>query len=72
MTEGEKIKQARERKKMTRTQLARRMGVSYDQVYQWETDRRHPKLETLCKISCVLEMSIMWFLPEGISKRAYI
>lgn len=54
MTTGERIKAAREAAGMTQAELAKRLGISYVGVSQWERGIRNPKYSTLKKIADIL------------------
>lgn len=57
MTTGEKIRRARKDASMTQKELADALGVSESFVSQYETGKREPKYQTLCKIAEALGMS---------------
>ena len=63
-THGEKIKKARIDKRMTIRDVAKKIGVSYQQIAQWESGERNPKLENIVKLSHVLEINPMELLPD--------
>ena len=51
MTFGEKIREERLKAGLTQQQLADRLKVGNNQISQWETGKRKPKLLTLRKIA---------------------
>ena len=51
---GNKIKNARKAKGLTQAQLAKRLGIAYQNIGQWESGKRSPKLETIKAISKAL------------------
>ena len=56
MNTGERIKQARKRAGITQKELGDLVGMSYQQVAQYEKGTRNPKLETLSKIADALNV----------------
>lgn len=58
MTTGQLIRAARKRAKMTQTELAEKLGISYVGVSQWENGIRNPKHETMQKIADALGISL--------------
>jgi len=63
MTTGEKIKAERKKAGLTLEELSGKIGVSFQTLSQWKTDRRKPKFETLCKIADALNITVYEFLP---------
>jgi transcriptional regulator with XRE-family HTH domain len=58
-TLGEKVRAAREARRMTQDQLARKAGLSRDYVGKIERDeRKRPGLEAIAALAGVLEMSV--------------
>ncbi|MCY4152696.1 MAG: helix-turn-helix domain-containing protein [Aestuariivita sp.] len=64
-TFGDRVAGAREAASMTRTALARRLGVHRDTVVAWEEDRSEPRANKLSMMAGVLNVSIMWLLNGG-------
>lgn len=62
-TLGERIVDARERRRLTQDQLARRIGVSRSAIAQWETDRATPSTPHLISLSETLSVSPNHLLP---------
>ncbi len=60
---GELIAQLRRERKLNQSELAERLGVTNKAISRWETGRGYPDIETLPKISEVLNVSI----PELLS-----
>ncbi len=58
MTVGEKIRAARKAAGLTQKELAEKMKISYQNLAQWETGKRNPKLENIAKIADALDMSV--------------
>lgn len=51
MTFGMNLKAARKRAGMTQSELAARVGCSYQMVQRYETGERNPKLETVARFA---------------------
>lgn len=61
MNYGEKIKEARTKKKFTQKQLAELIGVSNNLVCKWEIGDRTPKPEMLEKLIDILDVDERYF-----------
>ena len=61
---GKNIKRYRENKKMTQDDLAAKLGVTRQAISNWETEKTQPDIETLQKISQILEVSIEEMIYE--------
>lgn len=59
MTIGENIRKIRKEKKLTQSELAQKIGISYQQIGQYETGKRKPKIETIDKIATALGVKIV-------------
>lgn len=59
MTYGQRIKAARKKAGMTQTELAKKLGIPYQSIGQWEKDLRNPKLETLQRIADALGVHVL-------------
>lgn len=57
MSFGERLKKAREEKKMDREQLGLRLGMSYSTIAKYETNNRFPDQDTLVKLAEILDVS---------------
>ena len=55
---GERIKQIRESKGMSRKQLGEYLGVTESAIFRYETNQREPKHEVLIKIAEILEVPV--------------
>ena len=64
MTTGEKIREFRLKAGLTQTELAKKLGIPYQSIGQWERGLRSPKYETLVTIADALGVSVMEFLPK--------
>lgn len=56
MDVGHKIKELRMMKSLTQKELGQRMGISQQQIAQYENGKLNPKIETLQKIADALEV----------------
>lgn len=56
MDVGHKIKELRIMKSLTQKELGQRMGISQQQISQYENGKLNPKIETLQKIADALEV----------------
>ncbi len=59
MTIGEKIKKNRQEAGLTQKQLGEALGVSQQQIAQYESGKRTPKVDTLVRIARALNTSIV-------------
>ena len=59
-TVGARIKEARLSKKMTQAELAKQLGVAYQNIGQWESGKRIPKIENLQRLGEALGVSWVW------------
>ena len=64
MTIGERIKELRKAKKLTQSQLAEIVGMSYIQIGRYETQKSNPSSEVLQKLANALDTSTD-FLMQG-------
>ena len=55
---GEKIKAARIAARMTQADLAKILSVAYQNIGQWESGKRNPKLDTIFKIADALGVRV--------------
>ena len=61
---GEKIKEARAKKKMTQQELADLLNISRSAISNWENGRNYPDLDTIVHLSDILEISLNKLLRE--------
>ena len=61
---GELIRNARQRKGWTLSDLAYKLGITPAGIAQWEQNRRNPKLETREKIASALDIDITELMLE--------
>lgn len=61
---SEKIKNARIERKLTQKQLAQLSGVAEITIRQYETNKRHPKIEQLQRIATALNLPVSAFLID--------
>lgn len=66
MTVGEKIKAARKAAGLTQKELAKKMEISYQNLAQWETGKRNPKISSLIKIASALEIPVSVLYGENL------
>ncbi len=59
---GDRLKQLREEKKLTRDDLAGKLNVSYSAVSKYETNVRFPDKETLIRLADFFDVSIDYLL----------
>lgn len=72
MIKGHIVREIREKRKMTITELGKRIGVSRSQMSRLEDGTRTLTADTLEKIANVLEEPIETFYPEAAVKRTEI
>jgi len=61
MSIGDRIRLAREAAAISKSELARRIGVHPSACIQWESvDGTHPKLEHLSEVAVVLDVRFEW------------
>ena len=72
MIKGHIVREIREKRNMTITELANRIGVSRSQMSRLEDGTRTLAADTLEKIANVLEEPIDTFYPEAVVKRTVI
>lgn len=56
MTTGQRIKAARQSAGLTQKELGAKMGIAYQTLAQWENDLRKPKMDTLQRLACALNV----------------
>lgn len=56
------VKQAREAVHLTQAELAEKIDISTNALAKLETNRMHPKLQTLLNIANVLQLDVNYFL----------
>jgi len=65
MSIGNRIKELRTRLKMTQTDLANKVGLSYIQVGRYETQKSKPSSEILQKLATALETTTDYLMNGG-------
>lgn len=65
MTTGENIREARKKAGLTQVQLAKKLGVPYQSIGQWETGKRNPKYETLERIASAIGIHVFDLVGTG-------
>lgn len=58
MTTGERIRKYRTEKKLSQRALGTKLGISQQQVAQYELGTRTPKIDTLAKLANALDIDI--------------
>lgn len=61
---GNRLKGLREERGLTRSQLARAVGVTFTAVINWEDKNREPRIDSLTRLAEVLGVSVR-FLMTG-------
>ncbi|KGL39580.1 hypothetical protein BMT55_16600 [Listeria newyorkensis] len=61
---SDKIKHARQKKRLSQVELARLINVSQQAVASWEVGRTEPKSENFHALSRVLEQPISYFVDN--------
>jgi transcriptional regulator with XRE-family HTH domain len=59
---GYRLKQSREKKKMSQKDVSKKIGVSISTLSGYETEYRDPDTETLTELSKIYEVSLAWLL----------
>ena len=60
-----RFRECRERSGLTTAELAKRIGVSQAAVSQWDTGKKFPSSETLCKLADLYGVSIDYLVGRG-------
>ena len=58
MSIGERIQEARKKKKLTQKELAQKLGLATGTIQQYELNKRQPRLDLLREIAAALDISI--------------
>ena len=61
---GDKIKEARNKKRMTQQDLADLLNISRSAISNWEVGRNYPDLDMIVQLSDILEISLNTLLRE--------
>jgi transcriptional regulator with XRE-family HTH domain len=69
MTVGERIKELRLQKKLTQTELAKLVGLTYIQIGRYETNKSNPSADVLRKLAAALDTTTD-FLMKGTEDEA--
>ena len=64
MTDGDRIKRAREKSGLSLAAAGKRLGVTRQAVHQWENDTHYPSLRTARRIATAMGMSLSEMLKE--------
>ena len=68
MSLGLRLKQAREKKKMSQKEVSKLIGVSISSLSGYETEYRDPDTDTLTELSKIYDVSVEWLLTGKVSK----
>lgn len=63
--DGERLRVARQLRKLSRAALAGRVGVSATAVGQWETEESRPRPSLVVKLSETLDVPVQYFATSG-------
>ncbi len=61
-TFGDRLSAAREARDMSRSMLAKRLGVAGKTIENWEEDRSEPRANKLQMVAGLLDVSLPWLL----------
>jgi len=64
MSVGKRIELARREKGWTQIEFAKKMGLSRDTIWRWETDKLSPKMTVLQKIAQTTGKAVSYFMEE--------
>ena len=59
---GERLKQARLRSGFSQVELGKQLGVAYQQIARWETQKVPPSSDTLARLAQILGCTADWLL----------
>jgi len=65
MTDGTRIRMAREERDLTLAQAGKRLGITRQAWQQWEVGTRSPNMKTAHKIAEALDLSLSDLLRVG-------
>ncbi len=65
MTFGEKLKQSRKSAGLTQAQLGKNLNLAGSTISLYESDKRSPDNETLCKIAKILNITTDYLLYDN-------
>ena len=72
MPTGERIKKIRLEKGITQKQLAELLNTSQQNLAQYESGKRNPKIETLQKIADALDMPLIFLVEDDLLDAAIL
>ena len=74
-TEGERIRFAREKKGITKTELSRRMGVHFNSIGNWETNKIQVRGSVRLALANLLSVNVEWLrtgeAPMNLQEQPY-
>jgi len=62
MTFGKRLRQARNRKRLTQNQVANMLGIDFTTISKYENNKSQPDHEILRELASVYEVSLDWLL----------
>lgn len=65
-TLGSRLKEAREKKRLTQVEVSKKLGISNGTLSGYERDYRDPDTETLRKLANLYEVSLDWLSGNNI------
>lgn len=66
MSIGDRIREARTAASLTQNDLAKALGFSKSVITHWENGRRHPSVDTVCRIAELTFTEPAWLLIDEI------
>lgn len=61
---GNLIRKARKNAGLKQKELAEKMGITYQNVSQWEGNKRNPKIESLRRIADICGVPVSYFVQD--------
>lgn len=62
MWNGNRLRDLREKQSYTYKSLAQKIGVTYQQIWRWESGKNEPQVTTVAKLAQVLKVSTDYLL----------
>ncbi len=69
---GQRLKRAREAKRLSQDELGALVGEGAIAISRWETASRKPNVEDLAKLAAALDQSILYFVEEVIPQDNFV
>jgi len=64
-TFGARLRQARNKKMLTQSQVAQLIGIDYTTISKYENDRSQPDNETVQELASLYDITIDWLFTGG-------